>query len=310
MVRAAVVGVGYLGRFHAQKYKSLSDSKTSGVSLVGVYDASAARCAEIAKELSVKAFATLEEVANEIDAVTIATTTKSHFETARFFLQKKIHVNVEKPMTVTAAEAKELVELAARNGVKLSVGHSERFNPSFQFLRHKFTAPQFLELRRHAPFRLRGSDVSVVLDLMVHDLDMVVSWAQEPIEIVSALGGSVVAPTLDWAECSLRSGKALYHISVSRVASVMTRVIRGFSGSTSFITDFQTGDTEVTEWQPGSETPLKKDQFKQEKKDHLLLETEAFLNAVQGKAPLMIPGEQGQEVLELALAIEERIRRA
>lgn len=306
MIRAAVVGVGYLGRFHAQKYKSLSSLAT----LAGVYDLSSARAEEVAKELGVKAFASLDEVAKNVEAVTIASVTKMHFELAKFFLSKKIHVNVEKPMTVTAAEGRELIEIAAKNGVKLSVGHSERFNPSFVFLRQKFPEPRFLELRRHAPFRLRGSDVSVVLDLMVHDLDMVASWAQESLEILSATGGKIVSPTLDWAECTLRARNKEFHISVSRVASTMSRSIRGFAGVHSFVSDFQTGDTEVIEWKPGEEAPAKKEQFKQEKKDHLLLETEAFLSAVAGKSPLVIPGEVGLQVLELALAIEDRILRA
>lgn len=309
-MRTAVVGVGYLGRFHAQKYKALSDSNFEGMKFIGVYDASLDRGAEIAKELGVKQFKTLDEVAAEVDAVTIASTTKTHFECAKFFLNKKKHVNVEKPMTVTAAEGRELCELAEKNRVQLCVGHSERFNPCFQFLRERFPKPQFLELRRHAPFRLRGSDVSVVLDLMVHDLDMVVSWSDNPIEIVSAIGGRVHSETLDWAECELRSNGQKFRISVSRVASSMSRVVRGFNGKTTFTTDFQTCESEVTDWQTGSEAPLKKENIKHDKRDHLQLETQAFLSAAVGKAKPVVPGVQGLRVLELALSIQDRILKA
>ncbi len=311
MVRAAVVGVGYLGRFHAQKYKALSDSATDAVKFVGLYDASLARGAEVAKELAVQQFKTLDEVAAAVDAVTIASTTQTHFEVARFFLSKHKHVNVEKPMTVTAAEGRELVELAEKNNVQLCVGHSERFNPCFQFLREKFPKPQYLELRRHAPFRLRGSDVSVVLDLMVHDLDMVVSWADgAPVEIISVMGGKLHSETLDWAECQLQCQNQKFRVSVSRVASAMSRVVRGYQGKTAFTTDFQTCESEVIDWLSGSETPAKKENLKHDKKDHLQLETQAFLAAINGKAKPVITGLQGLRVLELALTIQDRILRA
>lgn len=309
MIKAAVVGVGYLGRFHAQKYKSLSVSGTNGVTLVGVYDANPERGAEIAKELGVQPFKTLDEVAASVDAVTIASTTRTHFECARFFLSQKKHVNVEKPMTVTAAEGRELVDLALKNRVQLCVGHSERFNPCFQYLREKFPKPQFLELRRHAPFRLRGSDVSVVLDLMVHDLDMVVSWCDNPIDIVAAIGGRVHSETLDWAECELKSNGQKFRISVSRVASAMSRVVRGFDGKTTFTTDFQSCESEVIDWLPGSETPAQKQNVKHDKRDHLQLETQAFLAAVAGRAQPVVTGSQGLRVLELALTIQDRILR-
>lgn len=312
MIRAAVVGVGYLGRFHAQKYKVLSDQPDVGVQLVGVYDASRERGAEVAKELGVKLFSTLEEVAAAVDAVTVASTTKTHFDVAKFFLSQKKHVNVEKPMTVTAAEGAELVSLAEKNKVQLCVGHSERFNPCFQFLREKFSKPQYLELRRHAPFRLRGSDVSVVLDLMVHDLDMVVSWCEPsgaPIEIVSAIGGKLHSETLDWAEAELKCKDQKFRISVSRVASAMSRVVRGYQGKTAFTTDFQSCESEVIDWQSGSETPAKKENLKHDKKDHLQLETQAFLAAAQNKAKAVVTGPQGLKVLELAIAIQDRILR-
>lgn len=305
MIRAAVVGVGYLGRFHAQKYRALTDERPQDVRLIGVYDASKSRAQEVAAELSVPALSSLEELPGKVDAVTIASTTLTHFELARFFLSHKIHVNVEKPMTVTGGEARELVALAKKNNCVLAVGHSERFNPCLQFLQDRFPKAGFLEFRRHAPFRLRGNDVSVVLDLMVHDLDMAVSWT-DSLEIETAFGGKVHSSTLDWAECTLKSGSRRFHISVSRVAPLMQRSIRGFNGATSFQCDFQTGDCGISHWKAGSET-AEEEIHRLEKRDHLRLETENFVDAILGKKPVVIPGEQGQLVLELALQIEDRI---
>ncbi|PWU13742.1 MAG: hypothetical protein C5B49_14185 [Bdellovibrio sp.] len=313
MIRTAVVGVGYLGRFHAQKHKLLADcgaakggDPNEDIQFAGVFDANAERASEVAQELGVPVLSTLQEVASKADAVTVASTTSTHFEVAKFFLKQKKHVNLEKPMTATEGEARELLQIARDQSVLLSVGHSERFNPCFRELRQRFERPQFVELRRHAPFRRRGSDVSVVLDLMVHDLDMVLNWCdwRDAIVIRSAMGGRTHSETLDWAECVLSAGPQSFHISVSRVAPQMLRTFRGFQGSWSFAADFQTNEVTADEWRAGGETPINKEQHRLDKADHLLLETEAFLRAVRGQAPLEIPGEQGLRVLEMAFAVE------
>lgn len=174
-LRCAVVGVGYLGRFHAQKYKALSESPSRNVQMLGVCDASFDRAQTVAAELGVTAFADYRELVGKVDAVTVASTTKTHYEIAKFFLQNGVHVNVEKPMTVTIGEAEELVALANAKNLKLQVGHVERFNPALQAARQKLQTPLFIECHRLAPFKPRGVDVDVVLDLMIHDLDVILS---------------------------------------------------------------------------------------------------------------------------------------
>lgn len=308
MIRTAVIGVGYLGRFHAQKYKQLMDAGRA--QLVGVLDFDPARTKVVADELGVKAFASFEELQGQVDAVAVASTTRTHFELAKKSLMAGFHTNVEKPMTVTLAEAEELCQIAKSKNLKLGVGHSERFNPVYRELAKKFSTAKFLEFRRHAPFKLRGSDVSVILDLMIHDLDLAASWCQEDLKLMSAVGGRIHSETADWAEAEFEtpSGRRI-RISCSRTASAMTRSVRGIDHKTTFSGNFQTMDIEELDWAPGVEEPSRKRQETLAKADHLFLETEAFLNNIEGKNVPWISGDDGRRALQLALAVEERIRK-
>ena len=180
-LRAAVVGVGYLGRFHAQKYKAIAD-----VDLVAVCDASAARAAEVAQELECAAETDYRNLIGKVDLVTVASSTPTHYEIAKTFLENGIHVNVEKPITTTSQQGEELCSLAEKNGLKLQVGHVERFNPAFEAAHKKMMVPWFIECHRLAPFKPRGVDVNVVLDLMIHDLDVILSLVDsEPVNIAA-----------------------------------------------------------------------------------------------------------------------------
>ena len=152
-----MVGVGYLGRFHAQKYKALTEE----AELIGVCDASPERAKVVATELGVSAIDDYRSLAGKVDAVTVASTTRTHYEIAKFFLENGVHVNVEKPMTVTIAEAEELVRLSKSKNLKLQVGHVERFNPALQAAQEKLNKPLFIECHRLAPFKGRGADVNV-----------------------------------------------------------------------------------------------------------------------------------------------------
>lgn len=306
MLRTAVIGVGYLGRFHAQKHKQLMDQ--GKCRFEGVLDFDPARARVVADELGVKAFASFDELKGQVEAVAIASTTKTHFELAKKALAAGFHTHVEKPMTVSLAEANELCQLAKEKKLVLAVGHSERFNPVFRDLAAKFTKPRFLEFRRHAPFKLRGSDVSVVLDLMIHDLDLALNWVKEDLKLVSAVGGRMHSETLDWAEAEFRGGGgAAIRVSASRTASAMTRVVRGIEGTTNFLGNFQTMEVEELEWASGQEEPRRRRQETLAKADHLFLETEGFLSAIGGGALPWITGDQGRRALDLALQVEERV---
>jgi len=169
-LRTAVVGVGYLGRFHAQKHRAIE-----GVELVAVCDRDADRSRSVAAEVGTSAVVDYRELLGKVDAVTIAATTAEHFALTKFFLEHGVHVLVEKPMTRTSAEAAILTKLAAERGLKLQVGHVERFNPALVAARETLTTVRFIECHRLAPFKGRGADVNVILDVMIHDLDVILS---------------------------------------------------------------------------------------------------------------------------------------
>ena len=179
-MRTAVVGVGYLGRFHAQKYSSLPNSR-----LVGIADPSPAAREAVAAELGVPAHADYRALLGTVDAVSIVTPTPLHYELAREFLETGAHVLVEKPMTATVAEGESLIEAARRANRILQVGHLERFNAAVQAVQPILTVPRFIESARLAPFKHRGTDVDVVLDLMIHDIDLILSIVRSPVTAIS-----------------------------------------------------------------------------------------------------------------------------
>lgn len=298
-VKTAVIGVGYLGRFHAQKFKALECSE-----LIGVYDSQKTQSEQVASELNVRSFVSLEEVVQEVEAVTIAATTTAHFELAQFFLQNGIHVNVEKPMTSTVEQAQKLCQLAKEKNLKLQVGHVERFNPAFIAAQSQLTQPLFIECHRLAPFKPRGVDVDVVLDLMIHDLDVIQSLVQSPVQSVAAVGTPVLTKTNDLANARVvfESG-AVANITSSRVSQVAQRKIRVFQPDQYLSIDFGSGDvrlvSKVGELN-STDLPIKQEQWNLEKGDALLAESEAFLNSIIKDQPCVVTGEDGLAALELA----------
>lgn len=303
-LRAAVIGVGYLGNFHAQKYQKLSQEKYLGqVELIGVCDQRAEQAAKIGLALGVPAFGTPKELVGRVDLVTIASNTPTHHELAKQFLMAGVHVNVEKPMCLTSQECAELSVLARERGLVLAVGHSERFSPAFARWRAQQASFETMEFERHAPYNPRGADVSVVHDLMVHDLDLALSLAPEDFpEVVSAKFGKAISPTWDWAQCLLRwrSGRTAW-ISSSRLSPQMVRRARGLGTAGMHTVDFQNGVYEHArrvdgEWKTETENIGKS--------DNLLVETDQFIGAVLRLAPHEVTGEAGERSLRLIENIE------
>lgn len=302
-VRCAVVGVGYLGRFHAQKYKAIEDAE-----LVGVSDANAERVHEVANELGVQAFLDYKALLGKVDAVTIAASTKAHFELAKFFLGNGVHVNVEKPMTSTIAEAEELVALAKVQDLRLQVGHVERFNPALEAAHSKLEMPLFIECHRLAPFKPRGVDVDVVLDLMIHDLDVILSLVKSPVKSVSAVGAPVLTQLVDIANARVEfESGTVANITSSRVSQNATRKFRVFQKKQYLSIDFGTGEVNLTtktgEWE-GESLPLEFESWSLEKGDALLAETRAFIKAIRENKPCVVSGEDGL----VAMALAEQVR--
>lgn len=302
MVRAAVIGVGYLGRFHAQKYKHFETEKILPVSLVGVFDANLENSKKVSAELSVRSFETLDQMWDQVDAVTVATSTPFHFEIAKKALLAGKHVNVEKPICLRTSESEELVNLARSKGKVLAVGHSERFSPVFRHFQQAMRRPRFVEFQRLAPFNTRGSDVSVVHDLMIHDLDLLLSLERTNCKLVSCSAGSLLTDGYDWATATFEFASGMGAVvSASRLAPAMTRTVRAYDSHSQYFGNFQTSEAEVMTKGADGSPHRQTENFG--KSDNLLLETQNFIEAILGKTALKVSGEDGSKALHLAAAI-------
>jgi predicted dehydrogenase len=307
-LRTAVVGVGYLGRFHAQKHRALDS-----VELVAVCDRDAERCRAVAAEVGTNACTDHRELVGKVDAVTIAATTAEHFALARFFLEQGVHVLVEKPMTRTSGEAAVLTELAAKRGLKLQVGHVERFNPALLAAREQLTTVRFIECHRLAPFKGRGADVNVILDVMIHDLDVILSLVDSAPRAVSAVGIPVLMDDIDIANARIEfENGAVANVTASRASTTPQRRFRIFQPNQYVSIDFGNGEvrrvTKQGDWRE-SGTPLKEEVWNLEKGDALLAETKAFVEAVVTDKPCVVSGADGVAALKLAEMIDADISR-
>ncbi len=308
-VRTAVIGVGYLGRFHAQKYAVLPDSQ-----LVAVVDANAEARERVAAEVGARAVADYRAILGEVDAVSIATPTPLHFAIARECLERGVHVLLEKPVTETLAEGRALVELAARTGRVLQVGHLERFNAAILALEGTLGRPRFIESHRLAPFKERGTDVNVVLDLMIHDIDLIQSLVGAPIESIDAVGASVFSAGLDIANARIRyANGCVANTTASRVSMKMERKLRIFQDDAYVSIDLQQKVLTVVRKPPaGSDLPkgqVSIEERSYEQGDALRMEIEAFLRSIREGRPPVVSGEDGLRALETAIRITELVHR-
>jgi predicted dehydrogenase len=307
LIRAAVIGVGYLGRFHAQKYSSLPNSQ-----LIGIADPSAAARDALAAELKVPAHADYRELLGKVDAVSIVTPTPLHFEVAKAFLEAGAHVLVEKPMTVTTAEGEQLIEIASRAKRILQVGHLERFNAAVLAVQPSLSVPRFVESARLAPFKHRGTDVDVVLDLMIHDIDLILSIVRSPVVSVDAIGTSVFSNEVDIANARLRfANGCVANATASRVSMKTERKLRLFQDDAYMSLDLQQkiltvirkGSGVSAEGMP--QVAIEENTYEQG--DALKAEIEAFLAAIAtGSAP-PVSGEDGLLALRTAVTIAEQV---
>jgi predicted dehydrogenase len=307
-IRTAVVGVGYLGRFHAQKYSQLEGSQ-----LVGVADASAETAQRVATELSVQAFSDYRELLGKVDAVSIAVPTPLHYEVATAFLEQGVHVLVEKPITTTVAEAQSLIELAARKRCILQVGHLERFNPAIVAAAKILKTPRFVESHRLAPFKTRGTDVSVVLDLMIHDIDLIQELVGAPIVSIDASGSAIFSGDLDIANARIRfANGCVANTTASRVSLKQERKIRIFQDDAYLSIDLQQkiltvirkkGDAPV---ESPAQVAIEEQSFEQG--DALRDEIAAFLKAIREGTSPVVTGEHGMRALETAIQIARLVK--
>jgi len=300
-LRTAAIGVGYMGRFHAQKLAAVE-----GSGLIAVADADLARAREVASEVGTQPIADFRRLLGQIDAACVAVPTERHHEVVGACLDAGVHVLVEKPLARTVAEADDLLARARAKRLVLQVGHLERFNPAFRALAAEPTPALFIDIERLAPFRSRGTDVDVVLDLMIHDLDLVLALARAEVEGVSACGFRVITDAIDIANARIEfADGSVASVSASRVSQAAVRKLRVFRHDHYVSADLQGHRLRHARRADGG---IEETESSFERVDALRVQTEAFLRAVrQGSAP-EVSGEEGRRALALALRVGELVR--
>lgn len=321
-LNVGVIGVGHLGSLHAKMYAEIESAN-----FVGVFDIEEQKRKEIAAKYKVKAFASLHELLNAVDAVSIATVTTTHFEVAKQALMAGKHVLIEKPITSTLAEADELIALAKEKGITIQVGHIERFNPAIISLESYQLKPMFIESHRLAQFKPRGTDVAVVLDLMIHDIDIILSLVNSSVARVDANGVAVVSDTPDIANARLQfQNGCVANVTASRISQKTMRKMRLFQHNAYIAIDFQQGSADVFRLGKEGEGSIwstmllgqigegkKKrsiiyEQPEIKKINALKYELESFINAVQTNTRPAVNGEDGRHALEVAQEIMNKIQ--
>ena len=317
--KIGVVGAGHLGKHHI---KHLSNHK--GVDFVGVFDTNEDSLKNICDEFSVKPLQSLEELISSCEAVNIVTPTNTHFDIARKFLNQKKDVFIEKPITNTVEEALALINLAKTNECIVQVGHIERFNPTINKLKELVDNPHYIEIERLAPFQARGTEVPVVLDLMVHDIDLILEMVNSPLESIQASGAKMMSNSIDLAHAHIKfQNGVVANLKSSRIAQNYVRKIRTYQKNFYSITDLMIPQIELyglkhhnafskelksqeVETNTGLKT-LYYEKFVPENKDALLEEINDFIHCINTRSKPNVDGQAGANALEIALKIENEI---
>ena len=317
--KIGVVGAGHLGKHHI---KHLSNHK--GVDFVGVFDTNEDSLKNICDEFSVKPLQSLEELISLCEAVNIVTPTNTHFDIARKFLNQKKDVFIEKPLTNTVEEALSLINLAKTNECIVQVGHIERFNPTINKLKELGDNPHYIEIERLAPFQARGTEVPVVLDLMVHDIDLILEMVNSPLESIQASGAKMMSNSIDLAHAHIKfQNGVVANLKSSRIAQNYVRKIRTYQKNFYSITDLMIPQIELyglkhhnafskelksqeVETNTGLKT-LYYEKFVPENKDALLEEINDFIHCINTRSKPNVDGQAGANALEIALKIENEI---
>ncbi len=310
-LRIGVVGTGSLGYHHARLLRDMP-----GTLFKGFYEASADRAGTVSRELGIRAYPSLDALFDDVDALSIVVPTPMHHAVAKAALERGKHLLIEKPITVTLAEADELLALADRQGVTIQIGHIERFNRAIRAALPHVDHPLFIDSDRLAPFNPRGSDVAVVLDLMIHDIDLVLTLIGEPVREVSAAGLGVLTPSIDIADARITFATgAVATITASRVSKDRMRKLRIFQRNGYLSLDLASGTGEMyrlrqdvdlatlaKQAQP-LEAFVERVAIDAPEGEPLRLELESFVAAVRGEAPVAVTGRAGRDALAVALRI-------
>ncbi len=306
-IKCGVIGVGYLGRFHAQKLKKIEDAD-----LLSVCDRDINVAKAVALELNVEAYDDYHELLKHVDAISIAATTKSHYEIAKHCLEAGVHVLVEKPITESVEQAKELIALAKKNNLKLQVGHLERFNSVRMALNDYLDRPRFIESQRIAPFKPRGTDVNVILDLMIHDIDILQSIVDAPIKHIDAQGTPILSDGIDIANARIHfENGCVANVTASRVSFKSERKTRIFQPNSYISIDYQNKKLAVFEKGEGEMFPgipeILRHESSFENSDALYEELKSFVDCIKNDTIPVVTGEDGCNALAIASEITNKI---
>ena len=322
MVKVGVAGVGHLGLYHTQKFQDIAAAE-----LVGVYDRNVVRAREIAAQQNTKVFESYTDLLSACEAIDIAATTTAHYELAKAALLAGKHIFIEKPITSELIQARELLQLAAAKDLIIQVGHIERFNPVILKIEDEINEPMFIESQRISTFQPRGTDVPVVLDLMIHDIDLILSFVHSPVTDIKASGVGIFTPTIDIANARMEfANGAVANVTSSRVSLKQERILRFFQQDAYMKMDFLTKQVQVIKRRADIKTVMYQilegaNNIKSEQlvdiqnydvselgKDALTLELESFIDCVQNHKKLIVDGEAGTRALEIATMIINQIQ--
>ena len=320
-VNIGVIGVGHLGVHHASHL-----TKIKNANFVGLFDSDTQRAEEISKKLNTKSFDSIDSLLDNVEAISIVTPTPTHRSVAEKCIKRGKHVFIEKPITSSVDDAEYLIELAKKHSTIIQVGHIERFNPALLALSNLEIEPKYIEVHRMAPFTSRGTDVPVVLDLMIHDIDLILSFISSPVEEIYANGVSIMTNSVDIANARIKfENGSIANITSSRVAKDRVRKIKMFQQDLYVTIDFLAGISEVykamgaTQNDPeaimsaplvgadGKHRQIFYEKPTVKKTDALKAELKNYINAVLGKEKPMVDGFAGKQALDVAIKIHDKI---
>jgi len=305
VIRAAVVGVGYLGRFHAEKYAASAKAQ-----LVAVVDVDESRAREIARSVGTDAIADYRQLFGRVQCVSIAVPTRLHHPIAREFLEQGIDVLVEKPLTAEIEEGRDLVRVAAARNAILQVGHLERYNPAIRRLETVIDEPKFVECHRLAPFVERGTDVDVVLDLMIHDIDVITSLVRSPVDRVEAVGVPVLTDKPDIANARIKfASGCIANVTASRVSIKRERKVGFFQPNAYISIDYDQRRAQVFHKPAPGATwlDIRAETIEFKEGDALADEIDSFLDCVGERSAPLVGGAEGLRALEIATMISSQL---
>jgi len=311
-VRMGVIGTGALGYHHARLLRRLP-----GAELVGIYDLDPTRCAHVARELETTAFPSLDALLDKIEAASVVVPTPAHTPVGLEVLKRGIAALIEKPLADTVSGAEQLVRRATAGGIVLQVGHVERFNRAVRAAGPYLDEPRFLQIERLAPFQPRGTDVAVTLDLMIHDLDLVLELVGAEVSDVRATGAAVLTPHVDIANARVEfANGAVANITASRVSRERTRTLRVFQPTGYFSLDLAQGGGHFYRLKPGwqgsgatrLEDIVEDVELDAPEAEPLRLELESFIRAVRGESEVVVSGAAGLQALILATRVADAVQ--